>query len=555
MRKQYKGWLKAGKDKEEKNWSHEKLTRRVDEEIKGILRSNLYESTLKEKDYTKVRKNKEVLRQSLRLCGTGDDGAKEYVKLTIQGILLEKLSFTNEEIHSLIPFHRMEDVEIRDKFYLLLKEYGKRYEKNAFSRLVEENRLLEKKESFYVITQKEVEQVFLALSCRLSFPEKLEFLTQKVYERSYGLGVVDELCSQKIDGISAGTSEGGEREASVWIQWQGKNLYLPFLEIGSARELERICKRIYRFGHVGQLTASKGYIVNELADQSRVVVTRPPFSESWSFFVRRFDTIETKSLSCLIGDENAALPVKLLIWLVKSQITMGITGAQGSGKTTLLTALVEHIPKSCTLRIQEMNYELHLRKRYPDRNIVTFRETETISSQEGLDLQKKTDGAVNILGEVATHEAGSYLIQMGMVASLFTLFTHHAVTTENLVMALRNNLLALGHFHKEEIAQAQVIEVVGMDVHLEKALDGHRYLARITQIIPEGETGDYSCQDLVRFEKGRYIFVNPMAERFLKRMESQLPKKEWEEWNGWYGKIITDSKGSQGRNETVVSGG
>ena len=65
-----------------------------------------------------------------------------------------------------------------------------------------------------------------------------------------------------------------------------------------------------------------------------------------------------------------------------------ITGQQGGGKTTLLMAMVRHIYSTLTIRAQEMAFELHLRKLYPERNILTFCETDSISGQEGLDIQK-----------------------------------------------------------------------------------------------------------------------------------------------------------------------
>ena len=86
-------------------------------------------------------------------------------------------------------------------------------------------------------------------------------------------------------------------------------------------------------------------------------------------------------------------------------------------------AMIENIYETMNLRITETAFELHLRKVYPNRNILTFRETDTVSGQEGLDLQKKTDGAVNILGEVATDEVAAWMIQMAQVASKFTIFT------------------------------------------------------------------------------------------------------------------------------------
>ncbi len=56
--------------------------------------------------------------------------------------------------------------------------------------------------------------------------------------------------------------------------------------------------------------------------------------------------------------------------------------------------MIKFIKGMYTLRIQEMAFELNLRKLYPERNILSFRETGTLKGQEGLDLQKKTDGTV-----------------------------------------------------------------------------------------------------------------------------------------------------------------
>ncbi len=105
---------------------------------------------------------------------------------------------------------------------------------------------------------------------------------------------------------------------------------------------------------------------------------------------------------------------------------------QGCGKTTLLTAMVGEIPEEYTIRVLELAFELHLRERYQNRNIVTFRETAGmmehggIGGQEALEVQKKTDGAVSIIGEVVSAKVASWMIESGQTGSLFTIFTHHA---------------------------------------------------------------------------------------------------------------------------------
>ena len=194
---------------------------------------------------------------------------------------------------------------------------------------------------------------------------------------------------------------------------------------------------------------------------------------------------------------------------------------RAAGKTTLLMSVIKFISPFFTLRIQEMAFELHLRKIYPERNILTFRETTTVSGQEGLDLQKKTDGTVNILGEVATAPVSALMIQMAQVASLFTLFTHHAKTTVDLVKALRNNLLQTGVFTNEKIAEQQVADVVNFDIHMNKDISGHRYIERITEIIPVDNT-DYPEISSANGEVNLNDFFNVTREFFIRMTDRKV---------------------------------
>nr|WP_246208548.1 ATPase, T2SS/T4P/T4SS family [Anaerotalea alkaliphila] len=307
---------------------------------------------------------------------------------------------------------------------------------------------------------------------------------------------------------------------SVWIFYKGKPIHLSFLSFGTQSELRRICQNIYRYNKAGQLSETAGFKVNEMRDGSRVVVVRPSFSESWAFFVRKFH-IRDVSLEELVQDEGNALPREMLRHLMQGARIVAVTGAQGTGKTTLLMAMVKHIHGTLTLRIQEMAFELHLRKVYPLRNILSFKETGSISGQQGLDLQKKTDGSVNILGEVATDEVAVWMLQMAMVASLFTVFTHHAKTTRDLVLSLRNSLLKCGIFRDETVAEAQVVQVLDFDVHLAKDVLGRRYIQRITEIVElrekEGYPLDY--RDAGSFQEQVLGFMDTMAAYFQRKTE------------------------------------
>jgi pilus assembly protein CpaF len=330
----------------------------------------------------------------------------------------------------------------------------------------------------------------------------------------------------KIEGVSAGVSGREGEPSSVWIIYKGVSIHLAFLRFEDDRELERVCMNIYRYGSPGQLSKSKGYIVNEMKDNSRVVVVRPPFAENFAFFVRKFDTIENKQLDQLITDEGWQMVGEVLRLIVGGCQVSAITGAQGSGKTTLLMCLIGFISANFSLRIQEQAFELHLREIYPMRNILTFRETEYVSGQEGLDIQKKTDGVVNILGEVASNDVAAWMIQMSQVASLFTLFTHHAKTTENLVKYLRNALIINGNFNNERIALEQVIDAVRFDIHMERDAKGHRYIERISEIVTSQGAQLYTVRDVIRFDGTKYVIADGFSKEIAKEMSKRLSKEE-----------------------------
>lgn len=450
------------------------------ETFNQIMRENIYEANLSRKSYEMLEARKRKLRLALRECAVGDAEAKGYVKDLIQDILVEKLKITKKNIDEVIPFANIDMLSAWDCFQILLAQFEKSYGKDAMTKLLLFGGFQDRR----IIREEDIKGMYLSYMPVLSFLDKLDVLTQRVFCLYRGLGIADDIREMNIDGISGGVSGTDASNKSLWIFWKGKSVNLAFLKFGSERELERICNNIYRYNQPGQLSRSRGYIVNDMKDHSRVVVARPPFCESWVFFVRKFNKETLISLDSLYGQTNHETAERLLAALVKGCQTCAITGSQGCGKTTLLMSLVAFIPPFLNLRIQELAFELHLRDIYPERNIVTFRETESISGQEGLDLQKKTDGGVNILGEVATAPVAGYMLQMGLVASLFTLFTHHARNTEALISSMANALLSENIYQDESAARMQVAQVIRFDIHLGMDGSGSRYVEYVNEIVP-----------------------------------------------------------------------
>lgn len=285
----------------------EELQKLLNDEVNQILRANLYEVGLSEKELKRLRIRKRELRDALNQCGIGDLAAKEYVKNVLEDILVKKYKYGEKEWNSIIPFENRKELSPVDKFDILLYCYEKEYGSDAFDLFMKENHIMDRisaEYSGYVISEEMLDDIFFERAWLLSANDKKKIVIQRLYSGYRGLGVIDELRDLKIDGISGGVSGKEGQHNSVWLFYHGVMIHLAFLSFGSERELERVCMNIYRYGNPGQLSKAKGYIVNEMKDHSRVVVVRPPFSESFAFFVRKFGTIEKRSLEELLPDDG-----------------------------------------------------------------------------------------------------------------------------------------------------------------------------------------------------------------------------------------------------------
>ena len=540
---------------DDKTYTLEMMINFVKKRLDEITKVNLYDLGLSEEELKRRKAKKYELKKALKGCTYGDVNDKKYVKELIYDVLVKEYGVDESNVSKAIPFDVPSLLTPQDKFDILIFMYKKDFGYEALTQLIKKYNLAELKytagdaKPSYVITPEEINDIYEKENFNLSFDDKVKVVVQRIYQRYKGYSSIDEVRDMNIDGISGGVSglpesflsQVAQTDSSylnqvmdhkvpracdsIWIFFQGKSIRLAFLSFGTEAELKRVCQNIYKYNNPGQLSDTNGYKINEMKDGSRVVVVRPSFSETWAFFVRKFD-VKRATLEQLVklpGKEDA---IDLLKFLVRGARIISVTGEQGSGKTTLLMGMIENIYETMNIRVQETAFELHLRKIYPTRNILSFRETDTISGQQGLDVQKKTDGSVNIIGEVATDPVASWMIQAAQVASKFTLFTHHAKTFPNLVTALRNSMLRTGVFTNEIVAEEQVVQVLNFDIHMVKDFRGNRYIERITECIPVEDVNDYTYDH--RNEKtleGKFDkFVDNTTRYYTKETNKELFK-------------------------------
>ena len=411
---------------DEKTYNLDKMTAYVKRRLDEITKVNLYDIGLSEAELERRKNKKYELKKALKGCTYGDVNDKKYVKTLIYDLLLQEYGVNEVNISKAIPFDLPSLLTPQDKFDILLYTYEKEFGYEALTQIIKKYNLATLKyiqgeaKPSYVITSEEISDIYEKENITLSFPDKLNVVVQRIYQHYKGYSSIDEVRDMNIDGVSGGVSGLPESFLSqvaqtdgdylnqvldkrvpracdsIWIFFQGKSIRLEFLSFGTESELKRVCQNIYKYNNPGQLSDTNGYKINEMKDGSRVVVVRPSFSETWAFFVRKFD-VKRATLEQLITFEGKDKAISLLKFLVKGARIISLTGEQGCGKTTMLMGMIENIYETMNIRVQETAFELHLRKIYPTRNILTFRETDTISGQEGLDVQKKTDGSVNII--------------------------------------------------------------------------------------------------------------------------------------------------------------
>ena len=565
------------------------VKRRLDE----ITKINLYDIGLSEEELKRRKNKKYELKKALKGCTYGDVNDKKYIKELIYDMLYNEYGVNETNVSKAIPFDVPSLLTAQDKFDIILYMYKSEFGYEAFAEIMKKYNLDDLKyiegesKPSYVITPEEIDDIYEKENFALTFQDKLNVVVQRIYQQYKGYSSIDEIRDMNIDGISGGVSglpesflsqvaqtEGdylsqiSEHKVpracdSIWIMFHGKSIRLAFLSFGTEAELKRVCQNIYKFNNPGQLSDTNGYKINEMKDGSRVVVVRPSMSETWAFFVRKFD-VKRATLEQIVKFPGKEDTIDLLKYLVKGARIISLTGEQGCGKTTMLMAMIENIYETMILRITETAFELHLRKIYPTRNILSMRETETISGQACLDVQKKTDGSVNIIGEVATDPVASWMIQSAQVASKFTLFTHHAKTFPDLVTALRNSMLRAGVFKDERTAEEQVVSVLNFDIHLVKDFRGRRYIERITECIPVEERNEYTFdyrkektlegkldkfmdnatnfftkttnrelykyRNVLEYHDGTYVLTNPISDHNIKEMLNNMDDRDAEEF-------------------------
>ncbi|MCR5520612.1 MAG: CpaF/VirB11 family protein [Lachnospiraceae bacterium] len=516
---------KKGRDREPPPESLDELCERVRKKINGILLDPGSES----------EKERLHIMHAVREACLGDRSEREYLKDLIKSMIIDMLGDRYGRGTLFIPFDEPENMSGMLMFEHLYTCFASEGGRDVFARMVSSFGW----ESLNIITDEDIGKAYESTSLTGNYNDMLDTLVQRVYELLYGHDCADLLINDtSVDGVSAGVGgrtrldydyisalESGDEERSsrsfdtVYCVFEGRTVRLKFLTFGNAGALERVVKNIYRFNSRAALSQRDPVIHATMKDNSRVMVSRPPVSDGYAFYVRKYRSSSPSDIRTLLVHEGATDVIEMLIALVRTEQSFCISGNTGGGKTTLLKALVAYMDPNYSIRVVESSFELDLNNLYPERNIHMLQERGGFSIYDAITATKKMDTDILLIGEVNEPKVAGAFIQISQSGSRMAVTTLHHETTKKLIEYMRNALMCEFGITDAAVAEKQVVDSIGFDVHMVRDTGGRHYIERITSIIPveSDKPPFYELRDLIVFD--------PVMSRYVKKGEPMICRK------------------------------
>lgn len=542
--------------------------------IKNIINMDMYVLNLNDRDIENRRAIKNALSGAIRKCSQGDRVSKSIVVARAKYTLSNIMKINATTIEYIIPFNDSKKLTATDKFEILL--YLQKRDRNykmfqGICELAKLDKLLKDTSGYYYcINDEDIHKAYSIISHKLSFDDKMNVLAQRVYEETYGLSVVDLLIMDDIsldsisggvsgittrnyaymeDDIATGNHKRSQTYESVWVIYKGKPIHLKFLSFKSNKSIRRICKNLVEHGRIGHLTAAEGAARTHLVDGTRITVFRPSNALQWTFFVRKFANTAFFELKDLVIDQGGQYPIELIRWAIHGCVNIFFSGDQNSGKTTYARAAIKEIDKRQAIRTLEADFELYLNDAYSDKNILATRPSERLPFPRLIELLKSSEAHTIIFGETASLEHAKHLINLLLAGTKRVITTGHWPTSDELVSYFVHSLGGYSNTTSGNI-QSMVARLIHLDIHCVKENDGHRHIDRITEIIPydneerppNGVKGvsrhlweishylkllarekHYYTRDIIIYEGGRYVMLNPISDGLSKVILHNLP--------------------------------
>ncbi len=413
--------------------------------------------------------------------------------IIFEGIKIDEI---NELINKVMPFNEPHNLTAREKFEIILfknSSTGSNGRNGAFKSLLSKYaccskaRETEGYESLrYEYNEDDIERIYENENYLLSFTDKVEIVTQRLYEEIFGLMHIDMLAYSDINEV--GFSNNGK----YIYCWCGKKIWLSFLQI-SENDARVIQDRAISFEkHCPQLDVSHPEILCHRGDGARITVTQRPYFSARNLCIRIFNQSNAGFKDLITIDKLRTL----ITALVKAGESICLQGGLGTGKTTTLNVMYELLDDSLHIGTAEDYFEQHVMEKYPFKRIV---EGQAINDKNLLDVVKtmlRMSVDVANIGEVRDGNALFAFIQLVQSVSVAAWFTTHITNPETTVPRLKNMLIGTGRYFSEQSAVMDIIHYINM-IFQHEIIDGQIMITKVVEIVPLVATSsdyDYSLE-------------------------------------------------------------
>jgi len=412
---------------------------------------------------------------------------------TFEGV---KIDEENGLVDSILPFIDPENLTAREKFEIILfknstiRSDGR---DDAFNRLISKYPCCSKvrdaedyESRRYEYNEEDIDYIYNNDNYQLSFTDKIEIITQRLYEEIFGLKHIDILAYSNINEV--GFSNNGK----YIYCWCGKKIWLSFLKI-SESDARVIQDRAISFEkHCSQLDVSHPEILCHRGDGARITVTQKPYFSARNLCIRIFNQSSAGFKDLITMDRLRTL----ITALVKSGESICLQGGLGSGKTTTMNVMYELLDDFLHIGTVEDYFEQHVMEKYPMKRIV---EGQAVNGKELLDVVKtmlRMSVDVANIGEVRDGNALFAFIQLVQSVSVAAWFTTHITNPETTVPRLKNMLTGTGRYFSEQSAVMDIIHYINM-IFQHEIVDGRIMITRVVEIVPlvaASSSVDYSIE-------------------------------------------------------------
>ncbi len=408
----------------------------------------------------------------------------------------------------IMPFDETEKLTAREKFEIILhKNMGEaggsrdasfRKLMSAYDLYGKVRRTEDYSSERYEYDETDIDYIFRCENYLLSFKDKIDIITQRLYEEVFGLKHIDILAYSDVNEV------GFANNGRYIYCWCGKKIWLSFMEI-SESEARVIQDRAISFEkHCSQLDVSHPEILCHRGDGARITVTQKPYFSARNLCIRVFNQSAT-SFKDLINNDRLRV---LVTALVKSGESICLQGGLGSGKTTTMNVMYELLEDFLHIGTVEDYFEQHVMEKYPGKRIV---EGQAIYGKELIDVVKtmlRMSVDVANIGEVRDGDALYAFIQLVQSVSVAAWFTTHITNPETTVPRLKNMLTGTGRYFSEQSAVMDIIHCINM-IFQHEIIDGKVMITKVVEIVPLVSTSsefDYrSEQDPEKLKRLYYL--------------------------------------------------